>query len=53
MQCLKWYVFRIENYLYRIKCEAWYINQLYKDEAIKMCFQYNNKRRIKNGDKKI
>ena len=24
-----------------------------KDEAIKMCFQYNNKRRMKNGDKKI
>lgn len=66
MQYLKWYVFRISSYLYRIKCEPWYINQLYKDkaineyrkcgnkeEAIKLCFQYNSKRRIKNGNKKI
>lgn len=60
MQSLKWYVFRIGRYLYRLKCEPWYINELLRDraideyrkcgnkeEAMKLCCQYNRKRRIR------
>ena len=49
-----WYVFLIGRYAYRIRCESYYIRQLYhdkaireyrkclsKEEAISMCYNYN------------
>lgn len=49
-----WYVFLIGQYAYRIRCESYYIHQLYhdkvireyrkclsKEEAISMCYDYN------------
>lgn len=57
MRILKWYVFRIGKYMYRIKCEPWYINELFtddaideyrtcenKEEAIWLCCMFNNKK---------
>lgn len=55
MREFNWYVFLIGRYAYRTKCEPYYIRQLYhdkaireyrkcvnKEEAISMCYKYNN-----------
>lgn len=60
MRQWKWYVYRIKGYLYRIRCEPWYINELYakqaideyrtcesREEAIYLCCKFN-KRRLSN-----
>ena len=54
MQYLKWYVYRIGGYMYRIKCEPYYTDALYrdraideyrkcgsKDEAVELCSKFN------------
>lgn len=63
MRSLEWYVFRINDHLFRIKCESFYMQELYlksnineftkcssKEEAIELCSKFNRKRRNKNGD---
>lgn len=63
MRQLEWYVFRIKDHLFRIKCEPFYMQKLYlksnidefmkcssKEEAIELCSKFNRKRRNKNGD---
>ncbi len=57
MRELNWYVYRIGGYLYRIRCEPYYINELYshqavdeyrrcknKEEAAKLCYKFNYKK---------
>lgn len=56
MKMLNWYVFLMRGYMYRIRCERWYIDELYnhgaldeyqkcknKEEAIELCYIYNYK----------
>lgn len=60
MRPLKWYVIRINGYLYRVKCDPWYMDKLLennaideyrvcknKKEAIELCKIHNQKRRTK------
>lgn len=55
-----WYVFIVNHYMFRIKCEPYYINSLFKDKAIteyrkceskeecaELCAIYNKKKRGK------
>lgn len=57
MRELNWYVFKIGGYLYRIRCEPFYIEELYdhqavdeytrcenKEEAIDLCCKFNKKK---------
>lgn len=63
MRELNWYVYRIGGYLYRIRCEPFYMKELYshqaadeyirckdKEEAVELCCKFNRKknRRTKN-----
>lgn len=58
----KWYVFIIRGYMYRTRCEPWYMSELYrhkavdefrkcgsKEEAISCCYKYNKKEYKKKG----
>lgn len=51
MRMLNWYVFLMRGYMYRLRCERWYIDELYnhgaldeyqkcknKEEAIELCY---------------
>lgn len=67
MRILNWYIFLMRGYMYRIRCERWYMDELYnqgvldeyrqcqsKEKAIELCYIYNYKHyRRRFEDEKI
>lgn len=63
MRRQNWYVFICGGYAFRVRCEPWYMNKLWKDkaiieyrkceskeEAITLSEQYNHKKENKDGN---